>query len=549
MNTITFRPFFKNLNIKQTSLKFVIPFLLILLTLFVYKGIYHYEFVNYDDPSYVSENFYIQDGLSLKNIVWAFTNFSNSNWHPLTWLSHMLDIELFGMNAGCHHLTNLFIHVCNTLLLYWLFYLSTGAIFKSAVLAAFFALHPLHVESVAWIAERKDLLCGFFWLLAMVAYCRYAQKPSFDIYLASFVFFIFGALSKPMIVTFPFVLLLFDYWPLKRHQNYDEAFPHHTPQKTWKELIVEKIPMFFVAAGVSYIALISQSKGGSVAELPVMVRVANALTSYLVYLKKLIWPGDLAVIYPLQTPSLWFAALSFFTIICMLIFAFKIRYKHPFFLIGFLWFFGTLVPVIGIIQVGSQAFADRYTYIPSIGFFAAIVWGAVALFNQLPSKDSFKTILLSIITITALTLMILLSSSQVRYWQNSITLMSNAVQVTKNNYIAHENLGLALVELGLQDEALFHFNKVITINPDYAPAYLNIGSYYLLHKEYIKAASLYHKAITLNPDFVRAYALMGKALTGLGAHEEAAMYFEKVRQSGSGEESLSVLRKFEQSEN
>lgn len=540
--------FYKNMNSKQILIKSVIPVLLIIAILFVYRNIGGYEFVNYDDPSYVSENPYIQDGLTFKNVVWAFTTFSNGNWHPITWLSHMFDIELFGLNAGYHHLTNLFIHICNTLLLYVLFRMGTGNIVKSAVLAAFFALHPLHVESVAWISERKDLLCGFFWLLAMIAYYRYAQKPTLQRYFVAFILFIFGTLSKPMMVTFPFVLLLSDCWPLNRYQNFENTSHYHFQKNSWIWLIIEKIPMMIVAATVGYVTLLSQTKGGSIADLPIMVRFANVATSYLFYLKKMIWPGELAVIYPFQTPSLWLAAAGFITITSILVISFAVRDKHPYVLVGFLWFFGTLVPVIGFIQVGSQALADRYTYIPSIGFFAVIIWGGAALIKQLVPDKFLKKFILTVITMTSLTLMMLLSYSQVLYWQNSVTLMTNAVRVTKKNYIAHENLGLALSELGLHDKALFHFNQVITINPDYAPAYMNIGSYYLLHKKYNKAVSFYQKTIALDPNLLRAYALLGKALTGQGHHEKAAMYFEKVRQSSSGEETLRELKKLEQSE-
>ncbi|MDA3898302.1 MAG: tetratricopeptide repeat protein [Desulfobacteraceae bacterium] len=534
--------------IKLEFRKILLIVALIISVFSVYGPAFHFNFVNYDDPAYVSNNETVKEGISLKNVIWAFTTFSNSNWHPLTWLSHMLDVTLFGLNAGYHHLINVVIHTCNTLLLFCLFYLVTHHTYKSLILAAFFGLHPIHVESVAWISERKDLLCAFFWLSAMVAYYRYTQKPSPERYLISFILFIFGALSKPMMVTFPFVLLLFDYWPLNRYLGSDRISHYHFTKSPWVWLIIEKIPMMLVTIIISYVALLSQSKGGSIAELPIMVRFANAVISYLIYLKKMIWPGELAVIYPFQTPSLWLAAAGFIAIVCILIISFTVRNKYPYVLVGFLWFFGTLVPVIGFIQVGSQALADRYTYIPSIGFFVAVIWGGASLIKQLIPDKFLKKVIITIVTMTALTLMMLLSYSQVRYWENSVTLMTNAVRVTENNYIAHENLGLALSELGLHDKALFHFNQVITINPDYAPAYMNIGSYYLLHKQYNKAVSFYQKTISLDPSLVRSYALMGKALSALGKQEKAAMYFEKVRQLSPGEESLQALRKFEQSE-
>ena len=525
-------------KLKQISLQGIILTLLTVATVLVYSNIGNSEFVIYDDPVYVSANSFIKDGLTLRNIAWAFTSGHCSNWHPITWLSHMLDIELFDLNAGYHHLMNLFIHICNSLLLYILFLKATGEIYKSFFLAAFFALHPLHVESVAWIAERKDLLCAFFWITAMLAHYRYTQRPSPSRYLLTFFCFIFGSLSKSMMVTFPFALLLFDYWPLNRHVRFDSISDPWFKKKSWVWLAIEKVPMILISIAISYIAMLTQSKGGSISYIPFPMRIANALVSYIVYLKKMLWPGDLSVLYPLTMPSLWLAAVSFTLIVVGLILAFVLRHRFGYLLFGLLWYLGTLVPVIGIIQVGSQSMADRYTYIPSIGIFAAIIWGVSKVFSHITSDKIFNKIIISVVSTTILILMMLLSSIQVRYWQNSITLMSNAVHVTKNNLIAHENLGLALIDEGLYEEGLYHFKRAIRINPGFAEAYMNIGSYHQLRGDYNVAIEFYQKAITLDQGLDKAYALMGMAQKAKDKLIEAQINLKKAHKINSADINL-----------
>ncbi len=524
-----------NLNVQHSLKQFgpqaVILMALTVSTIFVYRNIGTCEFVNYDDPVYVSQNPHIQNGFSFGSITWAFTTRYFSNWHPVTWLSYLLDFQMFRLWAGGYHLVNLFIHICNVLLLYLLFRAATGYQYRSAVLAAFFALHPLHVESVAWISERKDVLCAFFWLLAMLAYYRYARRPSVVRYLIVFMCFILGSLSKSMMVTFPFTLLLFDYWPLNRHSPTDEPTAVHFPKKSWKWLVMEKIPMIAVSIIISLVAIWTQSKSMvDIQNLPVLMRIANALMAYIVYVKKMIWPGDLCVMYPLEMPPLWQSVAGFVFIAGALALAFALRRRHGYLLFGLLWYLGTLVPVIGIIQVGSQAMADRYTYIPSIGIFTALIWGVSTAFSRLSTDRVFNYTILSLVTTTVLILMMMLSSQQVRYWKNSITLMGNAVRVTENNYVAHQDLGLALVDKGLYEEAVSHFKQAIAINPVYAEAYLNIGSYYMLHKDYKNAIKSYQKAISLNAGMVKAYTLLGRAFKASGKPVEGEIYFKKAKQ-------------------
>lgn len=359
---------------------------LILATLAVYWQVGAHEFVYYDDDIYVSQNRHIQSGLTSQSIAWAFTATHASNWHPLTWLSHMLDYELFGLDSGRHHLTNVFFHIANTLLLFIVLRGMTGESRRSGFVAALFALHPLHVESVAWLSERKDVLSTFFWMLTMWSYAKYAERPSAGRYAPIVAFFILGILSKPMIVTLPFVLVLLDYWPLRRIQLDDAG-------GSWRSLvdfrlILEKTPLFALAAASSIVTFIAQRAGGSVKSLvhfPLDVRVANALVSYFAYIGKMFYPFHLAVLYPHPgRPPLWQiagAGALFISISALAVRGFR---RHTNVSVGWFWYVGTLVPVIGFVQVGNQAMADRYTYIPFIGIFVIIAWGVPELAKRWP---------------------------------------------------------------------------------------------------------------------------------------------------------------------
>ena len=421
-------------------------------TLIAFWQVNHCDFINYDDPSYVTENVHIRHGITTEAIRWAFTTGYAANWHPVTWISHMLDVELFGLKPRWHHLTNLLFHLANTLLLFFVFHRITKTTWQSAFVAALFALHPLHVESVAWVAERKDVLSTFFWMLTMGAYIHYVEHPRFRSYLAVFTFLALGLMSKPMLVTLPFILLLLDYWPLQRFEQKTptqeipaeinkpisaskrkgKSSGKQTVQAIVKEekpadrkyqwalvrpLLIEKIPLFALAALSSITTFIVQQKGGSVASLEGIapgVRIANAFVSYIIYVRKVIWPDDLAVFYP--HPGLlpfWQILGAVFLLIAVTVTVILEAKRFPYLAVGWLWFTGTLVPVIGIVQVGSQALADRYTYVPLIGLFIMAAWGVPELLKNWRYRKE------ALAASSALILMCLLifTWTQVGYWR------------------------------------------------------------------------------------------------------------------------------------
>jgi tetratricopeptide (TPR) repeat protein len=439
---------------------------LIVINLLAYAPVWRYGFVNYDDPQYVKDNPDIKDGLTLHGVSWAFTTGYQANWHPITWLSHMTDIELFGFKAGGHHLTNLLFHIGNTILLFWLLLRMTGAPFCSVFVAALFAVHPVHVQSVAWIAERKDVLSTFFFLLTLGAYFRYVREPRPTRYLPILVFCGLGLMAKPMLVTLPFVLLLLDFWPLGRM-----TFGAKSSIRT---LIIEKVPLFVLSAASSVITVIVQQKGGAVAELeavPMIYRVANASIAYFAYIKKMFWPTDLAVLYPttLHFRAWWVApALG---LIALSILAFRAAKRQPYITVGWFWYLGTLVPVIGLVQVGKQAMADRYTYIPSIGLLIVVVFG---LANAAGSRPERNTILATVGGL-AVGACIWLTSVQLGYWSSSEALWEHTISITTDNSMALLNLGDALLNAGKVDEATKRYFEALRIEPQSAEAHYGLG--------------------------------------------------------------------------
>ncbi len=550
---------------RANRLKLVICLLLIVATIAVFWQVYNHDFVNYDDNLYVTENRHVQAGLTWEGIIWAFTTTHASNWHPLTWLSHMLDCQLFGLNAGGHHLTNLLFHIANTLLLFLVFNRMTGAIWRSAFVAALFALHPLHVESVAWVAERKDVLSTFFWMLTMWAYARYAERPGIKIYLLVFLFFALGLMAKPMLVTLPFVLLLMDYWPLGRLQ-----LGQSIKESTLKiqalpilRLVWEKVPLFVLTAVSSVVTYCAQQAGGSVESLlPFQMRVGNALAAYINYIGKTIWPLHLAVFYPhVRVVPIWLAGLL---LMCISFFVIRVGRRSPYLSVGWLWYLGTLVPVIGLVQVGGQAMADRYTYVPIIGLFTIIVWGVA----ELVAKWRCQKFVLSISVGVVLLGLAMGTWLQLTHWHNSVTLFKHTLDVTPNNYLAHNNLGVALSEQGRIEEAMKQYRKVVEINPNYAMAYYNLGlalgqqgrfeetigyfvkalqikpnyaeAYYNMgvslgkmgnYPEELKA---YKRAINVKPDYAEAYCNLGAAYAGMGLYSEAIWAFKEAIQLNPG---------------
>ncbi len=450
-----------NLLFKYRVLFFCV--LLGVVTFAVYLPVRNHEFVRYDDDVYVTNNSNVQSGLTWQNIKWAFTTGHASNWHPLTWLSLMLDCTFFKGKSGPLHIVNVLFHVANTLLLFIVFNRMTKAFWPGAFVAALFALHPLHVESVAWVAERKDVLSTMFWLLTMLSYVFYAQRPSSARYIITLVLFALGLMAKPMLVTLPFVLLLLDFWPLNRIRNL-------------KNMFFEKLPFFFLSIVSSIITYIVQQKGGAVLSaylLPIKIRFFNSICSYFAYIKKMFWPADLAVFYPHPVEGIPASEVIFSAIVLILITLFILYYcrRAKYLLVGWLWYLGTLVPVIGIVQVGAQAMADRYTYVPLIGLFIIISFGVSDLFKNFPFKNS----VLSASTAAILVACILTTSSQLKYWKDSTSLFEHTLAVTKNNTPILNNYGNVLGAIGKPEEAEKYFVEALRLLPDSEEIHNNYG--------------------------------------------------------------------------
>ncbi len=521
--------------------------LLVLVTIALYWPAMRYDFVNYDDDLYVTSNVHVQNGLTLESIKWAFFNPVAANWHPLTMLSHMLDCQMFGLKPWGHHLTSVLLHAVNTVLVFLLLRSMTGAIWRSLLAAAAFGLHPLHVESVAWITERKNLLSGFFGLLALIYYARYARKrstvenretkarevPALDPrppgaakrsedgsaldYVLALFFFSLGLMSKPMLVTWPFVMLLLDYWPLERFK----------PGCAWR-LVTEKIPFFALAVGASVVTYMVQQHEGAFwvgDNLLLGARSENALISYCRYLGKIFWPTDLAVFYPY--PGYWpleQVLLASVLIVGISALLFVKRRRYPFLLMGWLWFCGTLVPVIGLVQVGGQAMADRYTYIPSLGVLIFAIWGVF----ELTRRWRYQVIVLSVAGSAAIILCIGLTRQQLGYWKDSEALFRHALEVTENNYLAHNNLGTGLFKKDQIAEAISQFQEVIRLKPDFPYAHNNLGLALDEKGQIDEAINQYQEAIRLKPDYAEAHNNLGTALGRKGQINEAISQFQEV---------------------
>ncbi len=488
---------------------------LLLAIVAVYWQVGQCEFINYDDHEYVADNPRINHGLTSSSVAWAWKAKVVSNWHPLTVLSHMLDCELFGVNPRAHHLVNLLFHALNTLLLFHVLQKLTREIWPSAIVAALFALHPLHVESVAWISERKDVLSTFFFLLAIWAYAHYAQRtevrsqkseagiPTSGLrpltsgqYWLALLFFALGLMSKPMLVTLPFVLLLLDYWPLRRFELKTE----NLKLKTFVRLILEKLPFFALAAASSVVTMFYQRGAIMPVEyLTISERLFNALISYARYLGKTFWPAKLAIFYP--HPGAWAAwqiAASIAVLVAITsVVIWQIR-RRPFLAVGWFWFLGTLVPVIGLVQVGSQSMADRYSYIPLIGIFVMLVWSAKEIFRNLPK------ILPALASVAVLTACATTTFFQMRHWKNSETLFSHTLAVTERNATAHFSLGNALMDRGDLDGGVSQFEKALAIRPNYPEIRGQIAHCFEIQGRLREARDLYYQALESKPDLPEA---------------------------------------------
>jgi len=522
-------------RLTNTHGELLLCLLLLAVTLAVFWQVKHYQFVNYDDDVYVTDNPHVRMGLQKEGVIWAFTAVHAGYWIPLTWLSYMLDYEFYGLNPGGFHLTNVLLHLLNALLLYLVFRRMTGARWRSAFVAGIFALHPLQVESVAWVTERKDVLSTLFWMLTLLAYLRYAERPRTTGYFAVLTAFSLGLMAKPMLVTLPFVLFLLDFWPLHR-LGPSARLPVTKPEKSGKSilprttlssLLWEKVPFLALAATAGVLAYFTQDIGGAVRTLkgwPLNLRIANVLVSYVTYLAKAIWPYRLAVFYPYpQTIPLWQAAGAGLLLVAVSILVIRARRRCPYLAVGWLWFFITLVPVIGLVQVGLQATADRFTYVPIIGLAIMVAWGVPDLLEPYRSR----LVVLAVSSSIALSLLTARSWVQVQYWRNSTVLFEHALQVTHRNYLAHNNLGAALFYQGKVEEAIDHYYQAIQIRPDYDRAYFNLGNAFAELGNIDTARRYYAKAPSFEP--AEAHNNLGRALAIQGKIEDAiANYLEAL---------------------
>jgi protein O-mannosyl-transferase len=525
---------------------------LVILTAAAYWQVGGFEFVRYDDDKYIMENPVVRNGLSVEGIRWAFSSFEHSNWHPLTWLSHMLDVQLFGLDAGRHHQVNLLFHILNSLILFFVLQRMTGALWKSGFVAALFALHPLHVESVAWIAERKDLLSAFFFLLTLLAYQSYARRQGPWNYLLVVVLFVLGLLSKPMVVTLPFVLLLLDFWPLGRLQftPSDDSAPAEGAAgkrilmliKANRGLFLEKIPLLALSAMSCVVTIAAQRSAMKPLEaVPLDARILNAIVTYAEYIYRLFVPVDLAVLYPYRsvTAGQVLAAAILLAAVTVLV---VYRRKNRSLMVGWLWYLGTLVPVIGLVQVGVQASADRYTYIPFIGLFILLTWLAADLSARLPCRAAVLTAgaLLILAGLAAATV------SQTRHWVNSETLFAHALQATKDNYVVHSNYGAWLAGQGRTEDAIRHYNEALRIKPDDGESRYNLANALVRQAKYPEAISRYREVLQAVPDHLMARNNLALCLIQTGDRRAAIEQFEEILRVNPGfeaaKQNLAMLR-------
>lgn len=501
---------------------------LALLIIAVFSQTRTFEFLNFDDADYVAKNPMVLKGLTVAGLKWAFSGSHAANWHPLTWLSHMLDIDLFGNNPGLHHLVNVGFHFINSVLVMLLLQKLTGAFWRSAAVAALFAIHPLHVESVAWISERKDVLSAMFFLLSVSCYVTYARSRSATGYLLSLILFVLGLLSKPMVVTLPLVLLLLDFWPLARYAPGTDASPAHGARR----LILEKLPFFLLSIAGSVTTYLAQSSGGgSSAMSPIALapRIANSFLSVAGYLEKTFWPTSLASFYPhfatVRPDIPWLpVVLSFLLCAAVCYLSFRQRVKRPYLLFGWLWYLVMLIPVIGIIQVGGQAMADRYTYLPLVGIFVALVWGASEAFERF----RVGRVLPAAVTAAVVILLAAVAWKQTSYWHDSISLHERSVAVTDNNWKALQGLCSANMDRGRYDEAVSQCSQAVSILPTFPEGWDSLGIALASKGEIAKAIPCFERALQLRPDYPNAYVNLGTSTAKLGDYKQSAAYFREA---------------------
>jgi protein O-mannosyl-transferase len=548
-------------NIHKPRYHWAIGAGLTIITIVVFLQIAGFDFLIYDDSSYVVNNPHVQSGLNVKSIVWAFTSSHSNNWHPLTWLSLMADCQFFGVDSHSMHLINLLFHTANTVLLFILLFRITGALWSSAFVAAAFAIHPLHIQSVAWVAERKDVLSTLLWLLTMLLYVRYTERPSIGRYVITIFAFALGLMAKPMLVTLPFILLLLDYWPLDRvrwgpgfaeglrrgKQKTEDVKRKTTEEKqraSLKWLIIEKIPLLILSFVSCVITIIVQQRSGAVKDIvkfPFDVRIINALNSYVGYIVKMFWPANLSVFYPHSGRSLHLSDSILPALILVVISILVIRFakSRGYLLFGWFWYICTLLPVIGLVQVGNQSMADRYTYIPLIGLFIIIAWGA----SELLTGYVFGKKVLAITATAVLLAMGVSTYVQLGYWQNSITIFQRAVEINPNDLFSQGNLGTAFLSKNSYDDAIVHFEKALQIDPCDTTLNMNIGVALFRKNKLDEAINYFEKAAAIDPCNVPARLNLAFALAKQGKKQQAIEQCNEILRIAPGRTEAVELRK------
>ena len=485
------------MTVGRTSSILLVCLALIVMTLAVYLQVRNFEFTQFDDDTYITENVHVTQGLTGKNILWALSSVEASNWHPVTWVSHMADVQVYGMTPGGHHLTNVMIHTASTLLLFFLLFRITGSLWQSSFVAALFAIHPLHVESVAWVAERKDVLSAFFWFLTLLCYCEYATHRKRGLYLLCLVTFALGLMAKPMLVTLPIVMLLMDYWPLDRFRHREPGRDSAT-RIAAATLVREKIPFLACSLASAAMTVYAQNRGSSLQSLQVIpfgLRLENAIVAYATYLVKTLWPRDLCVLYlfPLSIPP-WQVIGSLVLLLGVSFTVIRLRSRHPYLLMGWSWFIVSLFTVIGLIQVGSQAMADRYTYLPLVGLFIMAAWGVPDLIRGVPHRNAILGTLASGVLLVSAAL----TWQQLGYWHDDSSLFRRVVQISRNNYVAHVHLGVDLSASGELNGAIREFREALKIYPGYLFARNDLGTA-LAGKGDLEAAMQEYQRVILDP--------------------------------------------------
>ena len=511
---------------------FWICLLLIIITITTLWKVPLCEFIGYDDDRYIFEEKNVTAGLSWRSVVWAFTSEHADMWHPLTSLSHIIDYQLFKDKPFGHHLVNLLLHTANVVILFLILKTMTNSVWSSAFVAALFAIHPIQIESVAWVSERKNLMSGFFWMLTIAAYIRYARKPAFSRYLFVILVFCLAIMSKPIVVTLPFVLLLLDYWPLRRIKLFDtdlKTILPRFPTVSFKLLIPEKIPLLILAALLSVITFVAQKRGQVVRTLdafPLKARIFNAIFSYVKYIEKMFYPTKLSIFYPhpLNKLTVGIVVISAVFLLTVSIIVVRMAKSHKYLFVGWLWYIGMMVPVIGLVQAGAQAMADRYAYLSFIGLYIIVAWGVPDLLSQLPSR---KIILVSL-SLPLLFVLSVYTSFQLRYWQNPVDLFEHAVKVTEDNYIMHNSLCGLYSRLNNLDKSIEHGKKAVLAKPDYAVSYYNLGLSLYQAGQIDKAIECWEKNIALGSKDINAHINLGYLYYNRNRIDLATKHFQSA---------------------